>query len=78
MLGAASGESAIRLSSREMLRSVVIVSALVAVHWQLRDITLEEAAERVPLAVLSLVLSAMLITILMSSGTSRAFIYFQF
>ena len=55
-----------------------IVPALVAVHWYMREQTLEAVIARVPPAVIALVWGLMAFAIVISQGAGNAFIYFQF
>lgn len=55
-----------------------IVPALVAVHWYMRERTLETVIARVPPAVIALVWGLMAFAIVISHGAGNAFIYFQF
>ncbi len=55
-----------------------IVPALVAVHWYMREQTLEAVIARVPPAVIALVWGLMVFAIVISQGEGNAFIYFQF
>ncbi len=57
---------------------IAVTIVLLALHWSLRAITLEQAAERVPGAIRGIVLGLMLALIALSPGEDRAFIYFQF
>jgi alginate O-acetyltransferase complex protein AlgI len=56
----------------------VIMPLLVAVHWYMRDRTLESTLARVPPAVIALAWGLMAFLIVISQGAGNAFIYFQF
>jgi alginate O-acetyltransferase complex protein AlgI len=60
------------------LFAIVPVAILVAVHWSMRDTTLEAVVERTSWPVRTALLSAMVLAILMFPGVDRAFLYFQF
>jgi alginate O-acetyltransferase complex protein AlgI len=61
------------------IRSVLLVmSALLALHWQLRNSSLEQATDKIPLWARSVVLAGLLWLIVVVQGDNRAFIYFQF
>jgi alginate O-acetyltransferase complex protein AlgI len=60
------------------LFAIVPVAILLAVHWAMRDTTLEAIVERTSWPVRTALLSAMLLAIVMFPGVDRAFIYFQF
>ena len=62
----------------ESFMVIAVTIVLLALHWSLRAITLEQAAERVPGAIRGIVLGLMLALIALSPGEDRAFIYFQF
>ncbi len=57
---------------------LICMSVLLALHWVLRDMTLEEAAARVPPWVKGVLLGIAIVAVMMSPGEDRAFIYFQF
>ena len=55
-----------------------IIPLLVAVHWYMRDRTLESALSRVPALAIGAVWGFMIYLIVISQGAGNAFIYFQF
>ena len=55
-----------------------IIPLLVAVHWYMRDRTLESALARVPPVLIGAVWGLMIWLIVISQGSGNAFIYFQF
>ncbi|MGH8212102.1 MAG: MBOAT family O-acyltransferase [Rhodanobacteraceae bacterium] len=55
-----------------------IIPVLFAVHWFMRNRTLESALARVPPLVIGVVWALMITLIVISQGTGNAFIYFQF
>ena len=55
-----------------------VVPLLVAVHWYMREHTLESALARVPASLITLAWGVMIYLIVISQGTGNAFIYFQF
>ena len=71
-------------SAKPILPTVFIVSVaaimplLVAVHWYMRERTLESALARVPAPVIALAWGLMAFLIVISQGAGNAFIYFQF
>jgi D-alanyl-lipoteichoic acid acyltransferase DltB (MBOAT superfamily) len=69
---------ALTLSHLEATSILVVVGMLVAVHWLMRDTTLEHVVERMPWWARAAGLTACLIGLMMTSGDDRAFIYFQF
>jgi alginate O-acetyltransferase complex protein AlgI len=79
MLGlSGAGERVSDLFLHEMVQVLLVMTAIVALHWRLRNTTLEAVTARVPWVVRSLVLAAMLVLIVVTPGEDRAFIYFQF
>ena len=57
---------------------VVIVTAIVATQWLMRNRSLEDVVARVPWWLTSLVAAAMLFAVTITQGSGQAFIYFQF
>jgi alginate O-acetyltransferase complex protein AlgI len=55
-----------------------IVPVLVAVHWYMRERTLESAIARAPPLLIGLLWGLMVFAIVISQGAGNAFIYFQF
>lgn len=66
------------VSNADALIVIGITGSLLALHWLLRNITLEAAARKVPAIIKILLVGIMLAAIVMSPGEDRAFIYFQF
>ena len=56
----------------------VVMVAMLAVQWLLRDTTLEAVLERVPWWARSVVFAGTILALLLAPGDDRAFIYFQF
>ena len=73
----ASGQSPI-LSTSAQLQVILVILIILAMHWVMREKTLEDVASRSPWWLRSAALSAMLLAILLTPGQDRAFIYFQF
>jgi hypothetical protein len=76
MLGAGGGDVILRKS--ELATIALIVGFILVAHWLLRNMTLEDAARRIPWWGLAVILALMACAIVMSPGDDRAFIYFQF
>ncbi len=55
-----------------------IIPLLVAIHWYMRNRTLESALARVPPLVIGVAWGLMIFLIVISQGAGNAFIYFQF
>jgi alginate O-acetyltransferase complex protein AlgI len=71
-------QSEVFVSGSEAIMVIVVMAILLTLQWSLRDITLEQAAGRIPSAVQGTILGIMLALVAMSPGEDRAFIYFQF
>lgn len=78
MLGLATESSVVALNSTDAALSFLAICLLLAVHWALRDQSLEEAISRIPWYVVSTSMAVALLLIMTSPGEDRAFIYFQF
>ncbi len=66
------------LSTRELLQVGLVSFFMLAVHWSLRDTTIEATVNRLPVWVLTGAWVFMAAAILLTQGNSNAFIYFQF
>ena len=66
------------LSTRELLQVGLVTVFMIAVHWSLRETTIEAAVNRMPVWVLTGIWTFMAAAILLTQGNSNAFIYFQF
>ena len=66
------------LSTREMLQVGVVTFFLLLAHWSLRDISVEAAVARLPRGVVATLWFLMACAIILTQGSSNAFIYFQF
>jgi alginate O-acetyltransferase complex protein AlgI len=66
------------LSTREMLQVGVVTFFLLIAHWSLRDISIETAVQRLPRWVVTTAWLLMACAIILTQGSSNAFIYFQF
>jgi alginate O-acetyltransferase complex protein AlgI len=58
--------------------ALLVFAAIVAVHWAMRSTTAEELLASTPAPLVALALGLMAAAIVLSPGTSHAFIYFQF
>lgn len=77
MFGRHAGGDAI-LSTREILQVSGVTFFLLIAHWALRDTSLEAAVARLPRAVVTAIWFFMACAIILTQGSSNAFIYFQF
>ncbi|MFL6567673.1 MAG: MBOAT family O-acyltransferase [Chthoniobacterales bacterium] len=66
------------LSTREILQVAIVTFFLLLAHWSLRNISLEAAVARLPRWTVTAVWFLMACAIILTQGTSNAFIYFQF
>jgi alginate O-acetyltransferase complex protein AlgI len=66
------------LSTREMLQVGIVTFFLLLAHWSLRDISIETAVQRLPRWVVTTAWFLMVCAIILTQGSSNAFIYFQF
>ena len=66
------------LTTLDILKVVVIVFALLILHWRLRDWKLVDVLYRLPWWLVGFFWAAMLILLIMSQESGNAFIYFQF
>jgi D-alanyl-lipoteichoic acid acyltransferase DltB (MBOAT superfamily) len=66
------------LGTREMLQIGLVTFFMMAAHWSLREISIEQAVERLPRWVVTAVWAVMACAIILNQGNSNAFIYFQF
>jgi D-alanyl-lipoteichoic acid acyltransferase DltB (MBOAT superfamily) len=71
-------EGAVLLSSLSIIKISIIIIAMVAFHWTMRNTRVLTVAEKMPWWLLGLVWSAMLILLILSQESSSSFIYFQF
>jgi hypothetical protein len=77
MLGLARDAEAV-LPTIYMIKTAVIVAGIVAVHWLMRNRSLEQVVARTPWWITGLVTGAMLLAVAVTQGSGQAFIYFQF
>src|SRR6478736_3770613 len=66
------------LSTRELLQIGTVTAGLIAMHWAMRDNTFETVVMRLPPWTIAAMGSAMICAIIVTQGSSNAFIYFQF
>ncbi len=77
MFGLATEPAAV-LPTIFMIKTGVIVTGIVAIHWLMRKRTLEGVVSRAPWWLTGLVLAVMLFAVIIAQGSGQAFIYFQF
>jgi len=66
------------LTTAAILQVTIVVSLMLAFHWFMRDTTVLKTAAKLPWWLLSVIWAVLLILIILSQGTSKSFIYFQF
>src|SRR6184192_2160387 len=66
------------LATREMLEIGLVTACMILVHSSLRDINVETAVTRLPRWVVTSAWALMACAIILTQGSSNAFIYFQF
>src|SRR6266704_3515355 len=66
------------LSTREMLQIALVTAGMILVHWFLRDSNIETAVMRLPRWIVTAGWALMACAIILTQGSSNAFIYFQF
>jgi alginate O-acetyltransferase complex protein AlgI len=78
MLGFDDGAGSSILKSTEIIMVLGVTGLMLALHWCMRDTTVEAVAERVPWWLRAGGLAACAMAIVTMAGDDRAFIYFQF
>jgi alginate O-acetyltransferase complex protein AlgI len=66
------------LSTRELLQIGIVTAGLISLHWAMRDDAFETAVLRLPHWAVTTIWSIMACAIILTLGSSNAFIYFQF
>lgn len=66
------------LPTIHILQGVATISAMLAVHWYMRERQLDEVVARVPAWLVGPIWGGMIVLIIITQGGSDAFIYFQF
>jgi len=66
------------LGTREMLQIGIVTFFMMLAHWSLRETNVETAVTRLPRWVVTTAWALMACAIILTQGTSNAFIYFQF
>jgi alginate O-acetyltransferase complex protein AlgI len=77
MSGLGPGGAAI-LPTIRVIEVALVIPAMVAIHWLMRDRTLTGLVERTPWWITSVAWAGMLFSIVVTQGGGDAFIYFQF
>src|SRR5438034_10847056 len=66
------------LATREMLQIGIVTFFMMLAHWSLRETNVESAVTRLPRWVVTAAWALMACAIILTQGSSNAFIYFQF
>ena len=66
------------LPTHQIVIVIVTITAILLVHWNMRNRSLEEVVSRTPWWAIGSIAAAMLFAIIITQGTGDAFIYFQF
>jgi alginate O-acetyltransferase complex protein AlgI len=66
------------LSGREIWQIVLIIVGMILAHWWLRETNIESAVTRLPRWTVTMAWALMACAIILTQGSSNAFIYFQF
>ena len=66
------------LSTREMMQIGIVTVCMILVHWSLRESNIETAVTRLPRWIVTTAWALMACAIILTQGSSNAFIYFQF
>jgi len=66
------------LSTREMLQIGIVTVCMILVHWSLRESNIETTVTRLPRWIVTTAWALMACAIILTQGSSNAFIYFQF
>jgi len=66
------------LATVDIIKVFVVIGIMLIVHWSMRNTTFLKTMGKIPWWAVSIVWACMLILIILSQGTSKAFIYFQF
>jgi alginate O-acetyltransferase complex protein AlgI len=78
MFGFAPQDAGTPLPTLWIVQVVVTIVAMVAIHWRMRDTSIEAVVQKIPAPLLGVTLGAMLFLIIITQGSGNAFIYFQF
>jgi D-alanyl-lipoteichoic acid acyltransferase DltB (MBOAT superfamily) len=66
------------LSTASIIKVEVVIVLMLFFHWIMRNTTVLKVTRKLPWWVVGITWSVLLILIILSQGTSKAFIYFQF
>lgn len=66
------------LATVDIIKVMVVIGLMLLFHWVMRNTTVLKTTGKMPWWLVSIVWAGMLILVILSQGTSKAFIYFQF
>jgi alginate O-acetyltransferase complex protein AlgI len=66
------------LTTRELLQIAIVTAGLISIHWAMRADAFETTVMRLPRWAVTAIWSFMACAIILTQGSSNAFIYFQF
>jgi alginate O-acetyltransferase complex protein AlgI len=78
LIGGFHVDSPFRLSNFDLLVAGIVLPSLIIAHWLCRETALEVIAVQAPRWSISISLAVMLVAILLTSGESQGFLYFQY
>jgi alginate O-acetyltransferase complex protein AlgI len=78
MFGFAPADAGTPLPTLWIIQVAVTITAMVAIHWRMRDTSIEAVVQKTPAWLVGLALGVMLFFIIITQGSGNAFIYFQF
>ena len=78
MFGFAPADAGTPLPTLWIIQVVGTIVAIVAIHWRMRDTSIERVVEKTPSWLIGVALAIMLFLIIITQGSGNEFIYFQF
>ena len=66
------------LATVDIIKVFVVIGIMLIVHWSMRNTTFLKTMGKMPWWAVSVIWAGMIVLIVLSQGTSKAFIYFQF
>ena len=66
------------LATVDIIKVMIVIGLMLIFHWTMRNTTVLKTTAKLPWWVTGIAWSVLLILVILSQGTSKAFIYFQF
>jgi alginate O-acetyltransferase complex protein AlgI len=66
------------LSTIAMIKVAVVITLMLVFHWIMRDTSILKTTAKLPWWLTGVIWAVLLILVVMSQGTGKSFIYFQF